>query len=302
MADFVEPMSFVTRAGRGYSPVPVAPRRRTAQTGRRDLVAARTRWTKRRPKAASRWPTNAPAHTKTSWCKPGSEWPAACTRRCGPSIRRRRRTACESRLGCSSWAAAMELDDETRDVLEVAALLHDVGKIGVPDKVLLKPGRLPPEEIALMSRHAARTIEILASCGVPQAAHRNRPLQPRLVQQQRPTAGSPGRRAAAGVADVVDRRCVRLDDHRPRLSPGPLARAGAGRAVRIRRQPVRSGAGAAVRGAVLAGSEPADGKAGPPLAASLAAGRRRRCRGTARPNTSASTRPPIRRRRCSKRN
>ena len=49
----------------------------------------------------------------------------------------------------------MELDDETRDLLEVAALLHDVGKIGVPDKVLLKPGRLPPEEIALMSRHAA---------------------------------------------------------------------------------------------------------------------------------------------------
>ena len=72
-------------------------------------------------------------------------------------------------LGCSSWAAAMQLDDATRDALEVAALLHDVGKIGVPDKVLLKPGRLLPEEIALMSRHAARTIDILTSCGVPQS-------------------------------------------------------------------------------------------------------------------------------------
>ncbi|MCI0334177.1 MAG: diguanylate cyclase [Planctomycetes bacterium] len=71
-------------------------------------------------------------------------------------------------LGCSSWAATMGLDDETRDLLEVAALLHDVGKIGVPDKVLLKPGRLKPEEIVLMSRHAARTIEILVSSGVPQ--------------------------------------------------------------------------------------------------------------------------------------
>ena len=71
-------------------------------------------------------------------------------------------------LGCSSWAAAMELDEETRDLLEVAALLHDVGKIGVPDKVLLKPGRLQPEEVAQMSRHAARTTEILVSCGVPQ--------------------------------------------------------------------------------------------------------------------------------------
>jgi diguanylate cyclase (GGDEF)-like protein/PAS domain S-box-containing protein len=72
-------------------------------------------------------------------------------------------------LGCSSWAALLELDEETRDLLEVAALLHDVGKIGVPDTVLLKPCRLQPEEVALMSRHGVRTTEILASCGVPQA-------------------------------------------------------------------------------------------------------------------------------------
>jgi diguanylate cyclase (GGDEF)-like protein/PAS domain S-box-containing protein/putative nucleotidyltransferase with HDIG domain len=71
-------------------------------------------------------------------------------------------------LGCSSWAALLQLDEETRDLLEVGALLHDVGKIGVPDKVLLKPGRLTPEEATLMSRHAALTMEVLASCGAPQ--------------------------------------------------------------------------------------------------------------------------------------
>lgn len=71
-------------------------------------------------------------------------------------------------LGCSSWATIMQLDEETRDLLEVAALLHDVGKIGVPDKVLLKPGRLSAEEVAAMSRHAALTTEVLASCGCPQ--------------------------------------------------------------------------------------------------------------------------------------
>jgi diguanylate cyclase (GGDEF)-like protein/putative nucleotidyltransferase with HDIG domain/PAS domain S-box-containing protein len=71
-------------------------------------------------------------------------------------------------LGCSSWAAVMELDLVERDALEVAALLHDVGKIGVPDKVLRKPGRLTPEESESMARHTAMTIEILASCDASQ--------------------------------------------------------------------------------------------------------------------------------------
>lgn len=70
-------------------------------------------------------------------------------------------------LACSSWAEMLGLDEETRDALEVAALLHDVGKIGVSDRVLLKPGRLLPEEVALISRHVALTEEILTSCGVP---------------------------------------------------------------------------------------------------------------------------------------
>jgi diguanylate cyclase (GGDEF)-like protein/putative nucleotidyltransferase with HDIG domain/PAS domain S-box-containing protein len=71
-------------------------------------------------------------------------------------------------LGCSSWAAVLELDTETRDLLEVAALLHDVGKIGVADQVLHKPGRLLPEEVDVMNRHTTMTIEILSSCGVPE--------------------------------------------------------------------------------------------------------------------------------------
>jgi diguanylate cyclase (GGDEF)-like protein/PAS domain S-box-containing protein/putative nucleotidyltransferase with HDIG domain len=70
-------------------------------------------------------------------------------------------------LGCSSWAAVLDLDTETRDLLEVAALLHDVGKIGVADRVLHKPGRLLPEEVDVMNRHTAMTVAILASCGVP---------------------------------------------------------------------------------------------------------------------------------------
>jgi putative two-component system response regulator len=40
-----------------------------------------------------------------------------------------------------------------REVLQRAAPLHDVGKIGVPDAILLKPGRLTDEEILLMQQH-----------------------------------------------------------------------------------------------------------------------------------------------------
>jgi diguanylate cyclase (GGDEF)-like protein/PAS domain S-box-containing protein len=55
---------------------------------------------------------------------------------------------------------------EDRDQLEIAALLHDVGKIGVPDKVLLKPGSLTAEEALLMERHRVAGLDILRGfCG-----------------------------------------------------------------------------------------------------------------------------------------
>jgi diguanylate cyclase (GGDEF)-like protein/putative nucleotidyltransferase with HDIG domain len=42
---------------------------------------------------------------------------------------------------------------EEIQTIETGALLHDIGKIGVPDSVLLKPGPLTPEERAIMDRH-----------------------------------------------------------------------------------------------------------------------------------------------------
>ena len=45
------------------------------------------------------------------------------------------------------------LPDEDVEALYRGGYLHDVGKIGIPDAVLLKPGRLTPEEFAVMQRH-----------------------------------------------------------------------------------------------------------------------------------------------------
>ncbi|MCA9023699.1 MAG: diguanylate cyclase [Planctomycetaceae bacterium] len=49
-------------------------------------------------------------------------------------------------------------------VLEVAALLHDIGKIGVPDNILLKPGKLSAEEAELMSLHYNIGADVLQAC------------------------------------------------------------------------------------------------------------------------------------------
>jgi HD-GYP domain-containing protein (c-di-GMP phosphodiesterase class II) len=45
------------------------------------------------------------------------------------------------------------LDEAALQSLEVAALLHDIGKVGIPDSILRKPGRLDEEEYALMKKH-----------------------------------------------------------------------------------------------------------------------------------------------------
>lgn len=56
------------------------------------------------------------------------------------------------------------LDDETIDLLEKSAPLHDIGKIGIADSILLKPGRLTDDEFEEMKRHAELGYESLQRC------------------------------------------------------------------------------------------------------------------------------------------
>jgi len=58
-------------------------------------------------------------------------------------------------------AGAIGLDQDEAETVELAAPLHDIGKIGIPDQILLKPGKLEALEWDVMRRHAVIGHEIL---------------------------------------------------------------------------------------------------------------------------------------------
>lgn len=64
-------------------------------------------------------------------------------------------------------AGELGLADEERDALETAAYLHDIGKIGVKDEILLKPGRLDAEEMSFIRHHPLIGANILAPVPFP---------------------------------------------------------------------------------------------------------------------------------------
>ena len=54
------------------------------------------------------------------------------------------------------------LSKEVQDKMEVAGLLHDLGKLRVPNEILEKPGKLNREERSLIERHSFETYKILS--------------------------------------------------------------------------------------------------------------------------------------------
>jgi putative nucleotidyltransferase with HDIG domain len=67
----------------------------------------------------------------------------------------------------SRIAAELGLGAEQQQLAELSALLHDVGKIAVPDSILNKPGRLTIEEFAEMRKHPVHGARILANIKSP---------------------------------------------------------------------------------------------------------------------------------------
>ena len=73
------------------------------------------------------------------------------------------------RMAHYSWLIAMrmKLPKEDQDLILVAAPMHDIGKVGTPDNILLKPGKLDVEEFEVMKNHARIGHEILANSRSP---------------------------------------------------------------------------------------------------------------------------------------
>ncbi len=64
-------------------------------------------------------------------------------------------------------AKTLKLSPDERNALELAALLHDVGKIGIPDSILLKPGKLSKKEYAVIKQHPVRGAKIMEPLNKP---------------------------------------------------------------------------------------------------------------------------------------
>lgn len=58
-------------------------------------------------------------------------------------------------------ARELRLPAPDQELLFDAAAMHDIGKVAIPDRLLLKPGKLDPEELALMRSHAALGYDLL---------------------------------------------------------------------------------------------------------------------------------------------
>ena len=69
-------------------------------------------------------------------------------------------------LYCSLLARLASIDPERAEMIRIASPMHDVGKIGIPDRILLKPGRLTEEERKVMEGHAEIGYRILAGSDV----------------------------------------------------------------------------------------------------------------------------------------
>ncbi|HYM51620.1 MAG TPA: MFS transporter, partial [Candidatus Limnocylindrales bacterium] len=63
---------------------------------------------------------------------------------------------------CETVARILKLSEETCNTIRIGGILHDLGKIAIPDSILLKPSKLTPEEYEIIKTHPVEGAQILA--------------------------------------------------------------------------------------------------------------------------------------------
>ena len=124
-------------------------------------------------------------------------------------------------------AARLGYAGEELDAIEIGALLHDIGKIGIPERILHKPGPLDEEEWKVMKEHPVISDYILSEVDLHPIVMPDRTLQPRAHRRY----GLPGRARRRGdpaaCPDRARRRRLRRADERPAVSFAPATVAAA---------------------------------------------------------------------------
>lgn len=105
-------------------------------------------------------------------------------------------------------SGALGLDGHRVDLVQRTATLHDVGKIGIPDEILLKPGRLSPEEFEVMKTHTTIGSKILG--GGRSALMRMAELIARSHHERWDGAGYPDR--LSGESIPIEARVLAVAD------------------------------------------------------------------------------------------
>ena len=126
---------------------------------------------------------------------------------------------CLAKEAAQSPGFAGQIDMNFIEMLECCAPLHDIGKAGLPDHILLKPGKLLPDEIVLMQAHTtigSDTLQKVAerhgfAARFPPDGRGDRPPPPRAVGR----AGLPGRPGGRGHSPTCPRRGCRRCLRRP---------------------------------------------------------------------------------------
>ncbi len=117
---------------------------------------------------------------------------------------------------CTQVARKLGLDEERVHGLHLAATIHDLGKIGIPAEILSKPGRLTPNQYALIREHAQLGYDILRNVRFPW------PIADMVLQHHERMDGSGYPQHLVGDAMLLESRILAVADvaeamatHRP---------------------------------------------------------------------------------------